>query len=220
MFGGEAQQQRRQLADRLVRSVERQVAAIAPITDDREFTIDPRMIIWALERTCFCVDRVIMWSKASFDPLNAMQYSIFLYWLSRKLYIEGAEQDAAKVFFLNKALSGMDLFYEIEMPDLFMINHTVGAVFVKAQYGERAVFHQGCTVGRILDKRPVIEDDLVMYSGSAIIGQCHVRKNTIISAGVFLINRDTPGDCLVFADGKDYVFKPIDEIFSLRYFSH
>jgi serine O-acetyltransferase len=35
---------------------------------------------------------------------------------------------ADRIYYLNKALNGLDLFYEVEMPDVFYLDHPVGTV--------------------------------------------------------------------------------------------
>src|SRR5262249_29868684 len=62
-----------------------------------------------------------------FDPYQTAQYGIFLYFLSRKLWIHGKNARlAAKVYALNKLLNGCDLFYEVELPAVFSFDHPIG----------------------------------------------------------------------------------------------
>ena len=49
-----------------------------------------------------------------------------------------------------------------------------------------------------------LEDGVVMYPNTAIIGRCHVKSNTIVSQGTALINRDTPGNAIAFRGEKAY----------------
>jgi len=78
-------------------------------------------------------------------------------------------------------------------------------VLAKATYGNYLVLYQNSTVGKGhgLDYgvAPVLEDGVVMYANSAVIGKSHIAKGTVISLGVSIINRDTPGDCLVYNVG-------------------
>ena len=81
----------------------------------------------ALERAEHCFSRVIVKrfggdGAASFDHLNTDQYAMFLYLLSNTIFrAEGDPAVAAKVYALNKALHGLDVFYEIELPEVFSI---------------------------------------------------------------------------------------------------
>lgn len=174
----------------------------------------------AINRTNLCVAKIKATQGNAFDRMNSGHYATFLYFLSRELWVsERNTAEATRVFLLNKALNGIDLFYEVNMPDIFLIAHTVGMVFAKAEYNDYCVFHQGCTVGRNGTARPRIETGVVLYPNSSVIGECVIRENTVITPGVNLINHDTPGNCYVFMGEKGKpIFKEINEYFIDRYF--
>lgn len=195
--------------------VERQIAHIVP------GFVEPIMLpLAAVEEAIGRIDRNVRAQhdgERGFDPLVSGQYATFLYYLAAALRSD--RETATHLFLLNKALNGIDLFYDVVMPDHFLIGHTVGMVFAKAEYGDYCVFHQGCTVGRILQDRPVLGEGVVIYPGGAIIGRCRVGPNTVVSAGVQIINTDTPGNCIVFqGEGGRPVFKSITERFCARYY--
>jgi serine O-acetyltransferase len=171
----------------------------------------------ALDRLAGCIGAVRMWREDEFDVLHSSQYATFLYYLANTLHRSGADRTLCnKLFFLNKALNGIDLFYEIEMPPVFFIGHSVGIVLAKASYGKHLVLYQNCTVGKNHGAAPTLGDGVVMYPHSAIIGSCQVRAGSVIAQGVSVIGRDTPGDCLVFQGpkgGLDFV-KPKRDILS------
>lgn len=164
----------------------------------------------AISRTGKCVDAVRMWKEGEFNYLHSTQYCIYLYYLSNSIW-RGTKDSVActKIFLLNKALNGIDCFYEIEMPEIFFIGHSVGIVLAKATYGNYLVLYQNSTVGKNHGDAPIIEEGVVMYPNTAIIGRCHVRKNTVLSQGTGIINQDTPGNTLAFrGESGLLVFKP------------
>ncbi len=174
----------------------------------------------ALKKTQECIKSIIPWKNQQFNYLISGQYTTFLYFLANCLWNESnKETEATKIFLLNKALNGIDLFFEIKMPQHFFISHSVGAVFAKANYGDYCVFHQGCTVGRNRAHRPTLENGIVMFPGSMIIGNCIVRENSVIAPNVALVNTDTPGNCYVFS-GKSGrpIFKELNKYFADEYF--
>jgi serine O-acetyltransferase len=179
--------------------------------------LDSGSIQLALNRTRRCLAQVK--GTGEFNHLVSGHYATFLYYLSHVLGFQSDKTTATKLFLLNKALNGIDLFYEIAMPEVFLIGHTVGMVFAKASYSDYCVFHQGCTVGRSGDNRPELRGGLIMYPNSSVIGHCKVEGNTVLTPGVQLINRDSPGNCLVFS-GKSGrpVFKEAKEDYLARYF--
>ena len=106
-------------------------------------------------------------------------------------------------------MNGIDCFYEIALPEVFFIGHSVGIVLAKASYGEHLVLYQNATVGKNHGVAPVLEAGVVLYPHSAVIGRCLVRAGSVIAQGVSVVNRDTDGDCLVFqGQGGDLSFKP------------
>ncbi len=179
-----------------------------------------RNIPVALQQTEQCISSIIAWGDREFNYLISRHYATFLYFLGNCIWRESGRSDVStRIFLLNKSLNGIDLFFEIEMPRHFAIGHSVGMVFAKATYGDYCVFHQGCTVGRNWLDRPVLENGIIMFPGSMIIGNCLVRENSVITPGVTLINTDTPGNCYVFQgkNGRPF-FKELGQYFADKYF--
>ncbi len=164
----------------------------------------------ALARVIGCVDRVKMWRPGEFNYLHSSQYCQYLYFLANTIWRH--EKDGAactRLFLLNKALNGIDLFYEIEMPRIFFIGHSVGIVLAKATYGDFLVLYQNSTVGKNHGDAPTLGEGVVMYPNTAIIGRCNVGDRTVISQGTSIVNRDTPGDCVAYpAGGGGLICKP------------
>jgi serine O-acetyltransferase len=200
--------------------VSRQINNIFPIYRDSK-DVKFEAVVDAVVKTNNCISKVKAYEGDRFDYMNSGHYATFLYYLSYSLgKIYGDTVEATRVFLLNKAINGIDLYYEIEMPDVFLIGHTVGMVFAKATYSNFCVFHQGCTVGRNQQERPVLEAGIIMFPNSSVIGKCHIRENTVLTPGVRLINADSPGDVIVLTghDGRP-VFKEITEYYADRYFT-
>lgn len=156
----------------------------------------------AMVRVQHCVDQVSMWPAGRFNHLNSSQYCQYLYFLSNTIWRtdrgELAGEVATRLFLLNKALNGIDLFYEIALPEVFFIGHSVGIVLAKATYGNYLVLYQNSTVGKNHGVAPVLGDGVILYPNTAIIGRCQIGNRTILSQGTGIVNRDTPGDCIVF----------------------
>ncbi|MGO4306644.1 MULTISPECIES: hypothetical protein [unclassified Cupriavidus] len=198
-----------------------QVANLVP--DGRADALLPvvlRHLDESLARVGRCIDAVRMWRPGQFNYLHSSQYCQFLYYLANTIWRnERNAEVCTKLFLLNKTLNAIDLFYEIDMPEVFFIGHSVGIVLAKATYGNYLVLYQNSTVGKNHGVAPVIGEGVVMYPNSAIIGRSHVRNGSVISQGVSVLNRETPGDCLTYAgEGGDLVFKPAYERAAAEYF--
>ena len=197
----------------------RQLGHVIPDERDCSRAIEAHLDI-ALSRLRHCIAGVRAWPAEQFDYLHSTQYCLFLYFLSNTIWKKTSETEVpTKLFLLNKALNGIDCFYEIELPEVFFIGHSVGIVLAKATYGEHLVLYQNSTVGKNHGVAPVIEAGVVMYANTTIIGRCLVRAGTVLSQGTSVVNRDTPGDTLVFGGaGGELAFKAVrrpvlDEIF-------
>ena len=164
----------------------------------------------ALGRLERCIDGVRPWQPGEFDYLHSSQYTIFLYYLANTIWRAGVDTRlCTKLFLLNKALNGIDCFHEVELPEVFFIGHSVGIVLAKATYGEHLVLYQNSTVGKNHGVAPVLEDVVVLYPNSAVIGRSRVRRGSVIAQGVSVVNRDTEPDRLVFQGASgELVFKP------------
>lgn len=114
---------------------------------------------------------------------------------------------ADKIYFLNKTLNGLDLYYEVLMPKVFHLDHPIGSVMGRASYGENFTFAQLCTVGNNKNIFPVIGDNVQMLSGSKILGKCIIGDNTIISANTYIKDEDVPSNSLVFGSSPSLVVK-------------
>jgi serine O-acetyltransferase len=166
----------------------------------------------SLERLECCIAGVKVWKLGQFDVLHSSQYCIFLYYLANTIWRhEQSVGICTRLFLLNKALNGIDCFYEIELPEVFFIGHSVGIVLAKASYGNHLVLYQNSTVGKNHGVAPVLEDRVVLYPNSAVIGRCRIGSGSLISQGVGVVNQDTPQNSAVFSgDGRRLVFKSLD----------
>lgn len=164
----------------------------------------------ALQRTQRCINGVKVWPRDRFDPLHSSQYCAFLYYWGNTIWREtGRTAAPLRLFLLNKALNAIDCFYEIQLPEVFFIGHSVGIVLAKATYGNHLVLYQNATVGKNHGQAPVIEDGVVLYPNSAVIGDALVRSHSIISQGVSVIGQETRAHHLVFQGEQGrLLFKP------------
>jgi serine O-acetyltransferase len=179
--------------------VQSQVKNLLPLPDNDDLNLIDVHLDEALRRVGRCIDQVRMWRPGEFDVLHSSQYCIFLYYLANTIWRREQQRSiCTKLFLLNKALNAIDCFYEIELPDVFFIGHSVGIVLAKATYGNHLVLYQNSTVGKNHGNAPVLEHGVIMYPNTAIIGDCLVREGSVISQGVSVINRNTEANRVVY----------------------
>lgn len=146
-----------------------------------------------------------------FDPLHSIQWMIFLYYLSHELYLRKSGL-CDRVYYLNKIMHSVDLFYAVNLPDVFCAEHPLGSVMGRAEYGERFFFYQGCTVGGFHCKDgsivyPTIGENVRMYANASILGNCHIGNDVKIGAGALIKNQDVPDGCIVFGSSPNIIIK-------------
>jgi len=163
-----------------------------------------------LERISPILRAVRAFEPDSFNHFNSLQYATFLYLLGNEHWRKDPSSSIAdRLFCLNRALNAMDLFYAVEMPEVFFISHGVGSVLGNATYGNRLVFFHNVTVGRIGDNRPTIGENVILYPGSRITGRSEIGNNTVVSAGTVVHDISVPDNVVVMFSGAELVFKPL-----------
>jgi len=167
----------------------------------------------ALEDLDYCFSHVndkYFWTgdRTLFNHLNSDQYAMFLYRLSNILFKETEDINVStKLFLLNKCLHGIDLFYEVELPQIFLINHPLGTVLGRGKYSDFFIAHQKCNIGSNKDKFPKMGKYVSLHPGAAILGDCNIGKNCKISAGSLVIDTDMKDNSVYIGMPRDHILK-------------
>jgi len=147
-------------------------------------------------------------SKVFFSPFQSSQYTTFLYYLSNTLWEKLEEQSLAdRVYYLNKALNGVDLFYESKLPDIFNVDHPLGTIMGRANYSNYLCITQYCTVGNNNGIYPTFGENVVLYPGSTVIGDVRIGNNCAIASGAWIKDESVPDNSLVFGRSPNLVIK-------------
>lgn len=193
--------------------VSRQMNALFPDVPvaPRQLAPDIRRALERLEH-CFShirLKRFMQGRSAAFNHLHTDQYAMFLYWLGNTIYRRGGSQTlATKAYALNKALHGLDVFYEVELPEIFAFQHPVGTVLGRAKFSNYLFVYQRCSVGANVDGvYPTFGEGVVLYGGSAVLGRCAVGDNCWLSAGAQVKDTDLPANTVVFGQSPQLVIK-------------
>lgn len=161
----------------------------------------------ALERTDFCFSRIknkyyYQGSQTVFNYLNGDHYSMFLYFLSNSAHRNSLDKSmCSKIFLLNKSLFGVDAFYEVELPDIFLFVHPISSVLGRARYSNYFIVYQQCNIGSNHDIYPTFSEYVTMHPGSSVLGNCVIGKNCEIGASSLLLDKSID-------DNKIYVGGP------------
>lgn len=177
----------------LIAYVRRQFENIFP--DATHIADLPPLVRLALDRVEHCFSQVRLKGYFAngfprFSHLHSDQYAIFLYYLANSAFREKPGHPIAdKAYALNKALHALDAYYEVQLPDVFAVQHPVGTVLGRASYSDFFICYHNCTVGANLDNDyPTFSPGVVMYGGSRVIGRTSLGGNTFVSTGAIVID--------------------------------
>jgi serine O-acetyltransferase len=155
------------------------------------------------------------------DHLHSDQYSTLLYLLGSTAGREDNESHrmlAAKTYMLNKALHGLDAYYQVELPDSIWFAHAVGSVLGRASYSGPLIISQCCTIGNRDGQYPEIGSRVMLCAGSLVLGKCRIGDDVCIGAGSLLIDAEIPAGSTVVGRYPDIRIIPkksplIDQLF-------
>lgn len=156
-----------------------------------------------LERMQYCFSHIhkkyyVEHEHVLFNHLNGDHYAMLLYWIANEAWRQGLILIAEKAFLLNKALHGIDAFYSIQLPDIFLFVHPTGTVLGNALYANFLVIYQNVTIGSDLcGVYPRFGEGNVLYAKSTVIGQCTIGSNVSIAAHTFIRNMDVLDNVIV-----------------------
>jgi len=173
----------------------------------------------ALDRIRPVLAAVRNFDRQCFNHFNSLQYATFLYLLGNEQWRTcSADALADRLFCLNRALNAIDLFYAVEMPEVFFLSHALSTVLGNAQYGNRLVVFQNVTIGRVGDDRPIVGDNVVLYSGAVVTGKAIIGHNSVVAAATVVHGVHVPDNSVALMRGGELVFKPRTRDFSGLYF--
>jgi serine O-acetyltransferase len=103
------------------------------------------------------------------------------------------------------SVTGIDIHPGAEIGPSFFIDHGTGVVIGEtSRIGEGVRIYQGVTLGaksfplddegnpiKGVERHPVVEDDVIIYSGATILGRVTIGRGSVIGGNVWL-TRDVP----------------------------
>lgn len=156
-----------------------------------------------------------------FSHLHGDHYAMFLYLLGNTVHRAGGRPELAQaVFLLNKTLHGVDAFYAVELPEIFLFIHPLGTVLGNARYRDYFIVYQNCTVGSsVAGRYPRFEEGTVLFARSAVIGDCEVGANVVFGANSFVLDLKIPAGITVVGAFPQHRFLPSADRVAEKYFT-
>ena len=183
------------------------------LINQNQFIIDVNN---SLERLEFCFSKInnkyfFNGQQSTFNHLNGDHYAMFLYILSNTVYknTNASKEDplASKLYLLNKALHGIDAFYEVELPKIFLFIHPLGTVLGRASYSDYLVVYQRCGIGSNHNSSPELGEYLTLHPGASVLGQSTIGNNCSIASDSILIDINIDDNSVYFGNPSKYKLK-------------
>jgi serine O-acetyltransferase len=117
--------------------------------------------------------------------------------------------------------TGIDINPGAVIGERFFIDHGTGVVIGETGIiGDRVRLYQGVTLGaksfqfdeegnpvRGIDRHPIVEDDVTIYSGATILGRVTIGRGSVIGGNVWLVHSVPPGSRITQAQTRDENFE-------------
>jgi serine O-acetyltransferase len=134
--------------------------------------------------------------------------AITSYRLAHELYRLGVPLIPRIVTEHAHSLTGIDIHPGAQIGAAFFIDHGTGVVIGETTIiGERVRLYQGVTLGaksmpldengnpvKGIARHPIVEDDVVIYSGATILGRVTIGRGAVIGGNVWLTRSVEPGE--------------------------
>lgn len=197
----------------ILKGLIRQLTSFFSITNDEIKDIESLSdIVFMRCEICFSKNDNKYYSKDRkpyFNLYHSGQYTVFLYYFSNTVFKARKHNIklADKIYYLNRIMNSCDLFYEVELPEVFMLDQPLGTVLGRAKYGNYFKFTQNCTVGSNRNISPVIGEYVTMTANSMVFGNSKIGNNVIIGVGACVKDEDVPDNSLVFGSSPNLIIK-------------
>jgi len=117
--------------------------------------------------------------------------------------------------------TGIDIHPGARIGESFFIDHGTGVVVGETcRIGRRVRIYQGVTLGaksfpldeegnpiKGIDRHPIVEDDVIVYSGATILGRITIGKGSVIGGNVWLTKDVPPGSAVTQSRAKEERFE-------------
>ncbi|MBE0558136.1 MAG: serine acetyltransferase, partial [Proteobacteria bacterium] len=143
------------------------------------------------------------------------------YRLAHELHLLGVPIIPRMITELAHSATGIDIHPGARIGEHFFIDHGTGVVIGETCIIESRVrLYQGVTLGaksfqldshgnpvRGIDRHPVVEDDVTIYSGATILGRVTIGSGSVIGGNVWLVHSVPPGSRITQARSSEEDFE-------------
>jgi len=151
-------------------------------------------------------------------------FAIMVYRIAHELFIRNIPLLPRTMTEYAHSVTGIDIHPGAKIGERFVIDHGTGVVIGETTIiGNRVRIYQGVTLGalslppdavedlRTQKRHPTIEDDVIIYSGTTILGgETVIGARSVIGGNVWL-TRSVEPDTTVFIEAPKLIYKTLQE---------
>jgi len=177
----------------------------------------------ALDRTINCFSKINnsyyydkIKKKVIFNHLNSDHLATFLYFLSNSCFKNKKHINICdKIYYLNKMLNSIDLYYEVKMPEIFLLVHPVGTVLGRAEYSNFLIVYQGVNVGSNKNFYPRFSKYVTLRPSVTVLGNSYLQENSEMAAGSMIVDKNLRRNSIYFGNPKNFTIKTKKKVNSI-----
>ncbi len=153
----------------------------------------------------------------SYPGLRAIMH----YRLAHELHVLGVPLIPRIITEHAHALTGVDIHPGATIGERFFIDHGTGVVIGEtAEIGTNVCIYQGVTLGaksfpkdaegnpvKGIPRHPLVEDDVIIYSGATILGRVTIGKGAVVGGNVWLTRDVAPGTMVTQGQSRQVNFE-------------
>jgi serine O-acetyltransferase len=109
-------------------------------------------------------------------------------------------------------LFGIDVFYEIKLPNIFLFVHPLGTVIGRGKFNDYLVVYQGCSIGANKDVYPTLGKHVTLHPNASILGDCKIGNNCELASNSLIIDKDLDSGTCYFGNPKNSFKKKKENI--------
>jgi serine O-acetyltransferase len=148
-------------------------------------------------------------------------YAITSYRIAHELHSLGVPIIPRIITEHAHSTTGIDIHPGAVIGECFFIDHGTGVVIGETCIiGKNVRIYQGVTLGaknfsldkngkpvKGIERHPIVEDDVIIYSGATILGRVVIGKGSVIGGNVWLTHSVPPGSRIVQVEARTEVFQ-------------
>jgi serine O-acetyltransferase len=141
------------------------------------------------------------------------------YRIAHELYKLGVEIIPRIITEMAHSTAGIDIHPGATIGERFFIDHGTGTVIGETcDIGRNVRLYQGVTLGaksfpkddegklvKGIPRHPIVEDDVIIYSGTTILGRVRIGKGAVIGGNVWLDHDIAPGTTVLQAESSNNI---------------